>query len=271
MEEDAPQSSFMAGLPKQQVLLVAAVLVVAVLVFVSGAWKPLFEVQGNQTQMLIIGQPSPGLEIVLDQDQSLVYYTMRDASQLDISPAQQLEQYDVVLLDQHLGAMPYDHSVSRQLGEELQNFVRTGGKLVVVMDSGIYRSGPEGTVASDIASWKANFDDLMPVECDRLPSEIGSCEVPLFFAGRIRRSDLSHDLMTGIESAPSSPALPPYSVKAFDVRPIGDVVAIIEDDASEKSFPGIVEKKKLLGKVIYFNYDPALSPGIWQNTLEYLR
>lgn len=258
-------------LPKQQIAIIAVVVVLIAAVYLSGAWKAPFEVATPKIQMLIIGQPSDGLVIVLNQDNSLADYTVKSASQLDLSPEQKLEDFDLIVLDQHLGGTPYEHSVSRQLGEALQNYVRTGGKLVVVMDSGIYRSGTEGTVSSDIASWEANFADLVPVDCESGVDGIGSCQKGLFTSGRIKRVDLSHKIMSGIEIAPLNPTMPPYSLKNFDVKETGDVVAIIEEEGSSKTFPAIVEKKKLLGKVVYFNYDPALTPGIWQNTLEYLR
>ena len=258
-------------MPKQQIAIIAVVAVLVIGIYFSGLWKAPFEVSTPKIQMLIIGQPSDGLLTVLNQDNSLVDYTIKSASQMDLSPEQKLEDYDTVVLDQHTGSTQYEHSVSRQLGEALQNYVRTGGKLVVVMDSGIYRSGVEGTISSDVANWEANFSDLIPVNCETGVDEIGSCQKAIFTSGRIKRVDLSHKIMEGIEAAPLNPTMPPYDLKNFDVKETGDVIAIIEEEGSSKTFTAIVEKKKLLGKVIYFNYDPAITPGIWQNTLEYLR
>ena len=258
-------------LPSRQVLIVVAVLVIAAIIYVSGAWRIPFEVSTSKIDLLVIGNASPAMQTILNQDMSLVDYTVKSASQLELSPEQQFEGYDVILLDQHLGATHFDHSISRQLGEALENYVRTGGKLVVVMDSGIYRSGPDGTISSDISGWKANLGDIIPVECVKDVTEIGTCEKPITLNARIKRLDLSHKIMAGIEAAPLNPELPPYSLTTFDVKDVGDVIAIIDDEASTKTFPAIVEKKKLLGKTVYFNYDPASTPGIWQNTLEYLR
>src|SRR3989338_5607902 len=114
--------------------------------------------------MLVIGQPSAELEVILDQDRDLVTYRVRDASSLSVSPADQLAQYDAILLDQHLGASMYDKSISRSLGEAIQNYVRTGGKLITIMDSGIYRSGGiYGTgIASDSVGWTSTFGDIIP-------------------------------------------------------------------------------------------------------------
>jgi hypothetical protein len=254
--------------------LIPLILIIIIAAFLGhkfGLWNIPFLGGAEPIQMLVIGQPSADLLVLLDQDKDILYYRVTDAAALNVSPEEQLAQYDIVLLDQHLGATAYEHSVSRQLGEALENFVRTGGKLIVVMDSGIYRSGPGNTVAADVVGWEANFGDIMPVKCEVGPKDKSSCETPFTIKGRIVRADFSHKIVKGIERAPASPELSAYAIKTFDVRIVGDTVAVIKDDSSTKTFPAIVEKKKLLGKVIYFNYEPGLTPGLFQNTLEYLR
>ena len=77
--------------------------------------------------------------------------------------------------------------------------------------------------------------------------------------------------MEGIEVAPADPRYPPLSMITFKVKPTGNLVAQSKREGIAENFPGIVEQRLLIGKVIYFNYDPAMTPGIWQNTLEYLR
>ncbi|MAG22423.1 MAG: hypothetical protein CL943_03940 [Candidatus Diapherotrites archaeon] len=272
MGEEMGGEGFSLNIPKNKQLAILAVFLIIVgAVYFSGVWKIPLETPTPKTEMLIIGAPSQALVTILDQDNSLVYYKIQDATQFETTPGQQLEQYDIVLLDQHLADSAFGQSVSRQFGEAIENFVRTGGKLIVVLDSGIYRSGPEGSVAADVIGWKSNFGTIMPVECDIGQGEKPTCETVVSLQGRIKRQDISHKIMIGVENAPASPSLPPYSLKTFDVKPIGSTVAIIEDEGSSKSFPAIMEKKTLLGKTIYFNYDPALTPGIVQNTLEYLR
>ncbi len=269
MDEGMPEESFSQKIPKQQAIMAAVLIILLAAIYLSGVWKPVFEVSTEKVGVLIIGEPSPAFKTVLDDDASLINYTVKMASQLEPNPSQQLEEYKVVVLDQHAGETVFAHSVSRQVGEALENFVRTGGTLIVVMDSGIYRSGPNESIASDVVGWTASFGDVVPVECDTTISGQGSCQIPIFSTGRIKRVDLSHKIMEGIESAPSS-ALPSYTIKTFDVKEASDVIALIESDEGQ-TFPAILEKKKLLGKTIYFNYDPALTPGIWQNTLEYIR
>jgi len=177
------------------------------------------------------------------------------------------------MLDQHLGATPYEKSISRTLGEAIENYVATGGKLIVVMDSAIYRSGGvygKG-VATDVVGWEATFGDIIPVECGLAQNNTPTCTQPIVTVGKIYRQDFDSPIMQGIEVAPADPRYGPLSIATFDVKPTGTRVAYIKNVATAASYPGIVEKKLLVGKVIYFNYDPAIAPGIWQNTLEYLR
>ncbi len=226
-------------------------------------------------QMLVIGQPSFDMQVELDNQKDLVYYQEKDPAAFEVNPKDRIAQYDVVLLDQHMGATPYEKSVSRTLGEALENYVRTGGKLIVVMDSGIYRSGGVyGTgVASDVIGWQATFGDIIPVECDLGKNNVPTCAQPIVATGKVYREDLDSKIMEGIEVAPAHPAYGNLTLVTFPVKVNGTEVAFIKSVApvTPSYFPGIIEKKLLVGKVIYFNYDPAMTPGIWDNTLEYLR
>jgi hypothetical protein len=223
--------------------------------------------------MLVIGEPSVHLMSDLDTQRDLVYYQIKEPAGLEFAPKEQLAQYDVILLDQHLGATPYEKSVSRTLGEAIENYVKTGGKLVVVMDSGIYRSGGiYGTgVASDTIGWAATFGDIIPVDCDIGTNSRATCVQPIVLTGKVHRVDYDSKIMEGIEVAPADPAYGPLTIITFDVKPTGNIIAYIKNIATASYYPGIVEKRLLIGKVIYFNYDPAMTPGIWSNTLEYLR
>ena len=221
-------------------------------------------------QALVIGEPSLDFISLLDQDRELVYVRIRDAAALDVAPSEQLAQYDLIILDQSNSS---DKAVSRQLGEAVENYVRTGGKFVIIMDSGIYRSGGIfGTGrAVDVIGWQATFGDIVPVECDRGPNEVPTCAQPIAVQGRIFRQDFDHPIMEGIEVSPAHPGIPPYALVTFRVKPTGNQVAFIRHAATTAFYPAIVEKRLIIGKSIYFNYDPAITPGIWQNTLEYLR
>ncbi len=264
------------GVTRNLEALIPLILIVIIAAFLGhrfGLWEIPFLGGSEQVQMLVIGQPSIDLLADLDNQRDLVYYRVKNASDLDMAPQQQLAQYDIVLLDQHLGATPYEKSVSRTLGEAIENYVRTGGKLIVVMDSGIYRSGGiYGTgVAADVIGWRATFGDIIPVECSLEANDIPSCKQPIATMARIHMIDFDHKIMEGIEVAPADPRYGPLSIITFNVRPTGNHIAQIKHIATASNYPGIVEKRLLIGKAIYFNYDPAITPGIWQNTLEYLR
>jgi len=224
-------------------------------------------------QMLVIGQPSPELITELNTQNDIVYYQEKDSAAMEVAPQEKLAKYDVVLLDQHLGATHFEKSVGRALGEALENYVKTGGNLIVVMDSGIYRSGGiYGTsVATDVVGWEANFGDMMPVECDLGKDNEPTCKQPIAVTGKVYREAQGHRIMAGIEVAPADPNYGSLTLVIFNVKPIGDKIAFIKGVTATPYYPAIVEKKQLRGKAIYFNYDPAMTPTIWSNTLEYLR
>jgi hypothetical protein len=274
--EPAPIGGMRRGVTRNLEALIPLILIVIIAAFLGhkfGFWEIPFLGGSEQVQVLVIGQPSVDMMADLDNQRDLVYYRVKDAADLDASPKQQLAQYDLVLLDQHLGVTPYDKSVSRTLGEAIEDYVRTGGKLIVVMDSGIYRSGGiYGTgVAADVVGWRATFGDIVPVECDLGQSDVPTCTQPIATTGKVHRMDFDHRIMEGIEVAPADPRYGPLSMITFDVKPTGSQVAYIKHIATASNFPAIVEKRLIIGKVVYFNYDPAMTPGIWQNTLEYLR
>ncbi|MBS3061576.1 MAG: hypothetical protein J4215_03265 [Candidatus Diapherotrites archaeon] len=214
-------------------------------------------------RMLIIGEPSPTLKAILDEDRDLVRYTIRDARSLSVSPKDQLAQYKIVLLDQSKQA---DKSVPRVLGDAIQDWVKTGGKLIVVKDSGIYRDG-----ASDVIGWKATFGDIMPVECNYEKDFVATCTRPVHVTAKIFQQDFKHKIMEGIEVAPADPDAVLF-LETFNVTPIGNQVAYIQNVTTPAWYPAVVEKTWFgIGKVIYFNYDPGATKGVFENTLKYLR
>jgi hypothetical protein len=213
-------------------------------------------------EMLIIGSPSQEMMDVLNANRDIVRYRIKRATDLDRNPDDQLQAYDLVVLDQ---SNQSNQEVSKQLGKALQNFVSRGRKMIVVKDSGIRR--PE---TLDIIGWKATFGDLIPVSCERTINNVPSCLQKLTVVGRIRRQDTKHKIMQGIEVAPAEEELA-MIMTTFDVDVVnGKEVAYIEGRGKE-TFPAIVESRSLIGKVIYFNYDPGKTRGIFEATLEYLR
>ncbi|MFT4326975.1 MAG: hypothetical protein ACMXYK_05725, partial [Candidatus Woesearchaeota archaeon] len=185
---------------------------------------------------------------------------------------EELSQYDLVILNQTLT----DKSVSVAFGEAAKNYVQKGGKLVIVSNSGIYQSvGFGGYTSTDVVDWRANFGEIIPVECILGPDSVPVCAQgqEINVVGRIRRQVFDHPIMMGIELSPPV-TQPPYTMRVLDVQ-TGQgsrTIAYIQSENTPKSYPAIVEKKAFpFGTVVYFNYDPGLTPGILTNTIRYLR
>ena len=75
--------------------------------------------------------------------------------------------------------------------------------------------------------------------------------------------------MKGIDRAPAREE-DRFILTTFPVERIGTELAYIESDTGE-TFTAIVESKLVIGKVLYFNYDPGMTRGILEQTLKYLR
>lgn len=215
------------------------------------------------TQMLIIGPSSQEALDVLNQNPSLVGYRIKTAVSLERNPKEQLMEYDIVLLDQSEQA---DKEVSLALGRAIEEYVKTGGSFILVKDSGIRR--PD---APDVIGWKNTFRDIVPITCERKGTmDLPSCINPVIVRGTINREDYDHEIMGGIEIAPAEPGLY-LTLTTFDVTATGNEIAYIEEATTRKTYPAIVEKKLVVGKSIYFNYNPGKTPGILAATIEYLK
>ncbi len=230
---------------------------------VLGIVVDLFEPGDRPIQMLIIGNTSQEVLDVLDANPKLVHYRIKAATALERNPKEQLRNYGIVMLDQSEEA---NKEVSLALGKAIEEYVKTGGKFILVRDSGIRRPG-----AFDVLGWKNTFRDIVPVTCERKGAmDIPSCTNPIFVRGTINREDFDHEILEGIEVAPAEPGLY-LTLETFDVSPTGNEIAYIEEATTRKTYPAIVEKRLFIGKSIYFNYNPGKTKGIFESTLRYLR
>jgi hypothetical protein len=133
-------------------------------------------------RMLIIGAPSPEMIAVLNANKDLVGNPIIKAAEaFSNNPENQLSQFDIVILDQ---TGQISKAIPRQLGDALQGYVKTGGKLVIVKDSGIEQPG-----ALDILGWKANFGNIVPVNCDIVLDGQPTCKRPIGVIGVIWQQD----------------------------------------------------------------------------------
>lgn len=263
---DYPAPGFKSRLTANLEGLIPLILILIIVAYAGdriGLWSIPFLGAKEPIRMLVIGDMSHDLKRILDEDRDIVRYSVRSADSMRVAPKDQLAQYKIVMLNQSTLA---DKTVSRSLGEAIQDWVKQGGKLIVVLDSGIYRQG-----AVDVIGWQATFGDLMPVSCDYEKDMVPSCTRPVRVTGRIYRLDWKHRIMEGIEIAPAEPDLALF-LETYNVTPTGNQIAYIQSATNNAYYPGIVEKTWFgIGKVIYFNYDPGKTKGILENTLEYLR
>ncbi len=227
-----------------------------------------------RVNVLFIGEPSLGERAGLDRLSYFVTWRQRDAATFGMASTEEFHQYDIVILDQSNIA---DKSITVSLGEALQKYVQKGGKLVVVMNSGVYQSaGFGGYTSNDVTNWKATMGDIVPANCiagsDGVPSCAEGKEVSV--VGRVWAQDYEHPIMNGIETAPPV-GQAPIVVRTLEIAPDAGAkrVAYIQGESVSKTFDAILEKKSfpMMGTVIYFNYDPGMTPGIFNNTIFYLK
>lgn len=244
--------------------LVLIVLIAAVAGAYLGFWDIPLISKKDPLQMLVIGTPSLQTRQVLDEAKDLVRWKPTAAEAFRVNPREKLAQYDVVMLNQ---VAEDNKCIPRQLGEALKEWVLKGGKLVTVMDSGICYSG-----SVEAIGWKAVLGDTVPVDCQAGKSGQPTCVEPKFIRGEIVREDFDHPIFEGIEVLPALQDAPPYELVVFDVAPVGNEIAYVQNVVTPEFYPAVVEKRGLgIGKSIYFNYDPGLTRVVLEKTLEYLR
>jgi hypothetical protein len=225
----------------------------------------------SHIQLLFIGEPSLGQRVVLDNLAHTLTYRIRDARTYGNAVPEELSQYDMIILDQS----SVQKSVSVSLGDALKNYVNNGGKMIVVKNSGVYQNDDYGNIIPDVIGWKANFGNIMPMECVLGPTNVPICAEgqEINVTGRIRRQAYEHPIMEGIEITPPEDQAP-YLLETFnvEVNEGARTIAYIQSEDRPETYPVIIEKRSFPnGIIIYFNYDPGFTPGILTNTINYLR
>ncbi|MEM4261533.1 MAG: hypothetical protein QXU92_03465 [Candidatus Diapherotrites archaeon] len=217
---------------------------------------------GGKTKMLILGSTSREVLDILNDNRHIIDYDLKSVDSVERNPSEILANYKIVMLDQ---SQESNKEVSKKLGEAIQRYVKNGGKFILVMDSGIRR--PD---TFDVIGWRNTFGDIIPVDCDRVSNNLPSCTQPIIVSGKLYKQDEHHKIMEGIDIYPAEP-FRNAAFKVFDVSVNGREIAYIQSEFNKKSYPAIVEKKLVIGKSIYFNYNPGLTRGIFESTLYYLR
>jgi hypothetical protein len=224
-----------------------------------------FTSTGTGSNILVIGSPSVEFKNVLyDPENKDLIKQVRfvNIESIERNPKEAIKGYNIIILDQSLQT---DKSITRRVGDALKSYVNSGGKLIVVLNSGIERPGD-----ISVLGWQANLGNIVPVSCDKIIFGTPSCKKEYFVQGIIYRA-FDHPIMDGIERAPALDSSGLYNTSTFDVSVLGREIAYLEDARTGQTFPAIVEKSMIMGKVIYFNYNPGLSKAIFVNTLKYLR
>ncbi|MCX8158101.1 MAG: hypothetical protein N3D73_00340 [Candidatus Diapherotrites archaeon] len=201
---------------------------------------------------------SPFIIETLNQNSDLVKYRIRSANDLSINPKQKIENYDMIML----AGVKY---MPLSLGKAIVEYVKGGGKLITIMDAGIRRPS-----TPDVLGWEETFEDIIPVTCEKNSSGRPGCIDRIYVRGKLYREDEEHKIMRGFEEVPQEP----NAYKDFEILDLtytGNEIAYIKGGQYQKPYPGIVEKKLVFGKSIYFNYDPGTTPGILMATIDYLK
>ncbi|MCR4369495.1 MAG: hypothetical protein NUV67_06340 [archaeon] len=231
---------------------------------IIGALADVFEPGGSQSKMLIVGATTQEVIDILNDNRDIVDYDLKTTQSLERNPKEILANYDIVMLDQSEEA---NKEVSRKLGEAIQSFVKNGGKFIIVKDSGIRR--PD---TFDVIGWTNTFGDIIPVECDRIINDLPTCTNRRIVRGVLFRADEDHPIMEGIERFPADPLFNNTTFETFDVSLSGREIAYIQSSGVDgKQYVGVAEKPLVIGKVIYFNYNPGKTRGVFESTIEYLK
>src|SRR3989338_7025228 len=151
---------------------------------VIGPVATMFGLADKPIKLLVIGKSSPEVIDVLNKNPDLVVYRIKSPHELERNPKEQIAQYDVVILDQSQEA---DKAISLRLGDALNSWVKGGGNLVTVMDSGIRRTGLGGQGAFDVVGWQGTIGDVVPVSCDRVGEGQLACENKLVVRAKLTR------------------------------------------------------------------------------------
>lgn len=260
-------------------LILLVIIGVAALNYFGVIDVPYLPKEGTRVQLLFIGEPSLGEKVALDNLGYYLTYRTRSADSFGNASSEELSQYDIVMLDQ--ASVSADKSITVSLGDAINKYVTKGGKLIVVMNSGIYQSvGFQGYTASDAVGWKATLggadkSNIVPAECvldhDGVPACAQGKEINV--VGRIYKQDFEHPIMNGIEIAPPMGDAP-IALRTLPIQADegAKTIAYIKAENTPQTYPAILEKKHfLLGTVIYFNYDPGMTQTIFKNTIDYLK
>ncbi|HOZ35438.1 MAG TPA: hypothetical protein PLK55_00430 [archaeon] len=246
--------------------VIIIIIVVLLIIFKTNILASGLDIFGTTqgAKILILGAPSPEFRNILtDQENKDIIKESRfmTLDSIDHNPEERIKDYDIIILDQSMQA---DKTITRRTGEAITNYVKKGGKLIVVLNSGIKRPGD-----TSVLGWQANFGGIVPVNCYN-SGGTPSCLSQRDLQGTLYVVKEDHPIVKGITQVPAVETSGTIRTQTFDVSIDGTEIAYLEDSRTNKTYTGIVEEPLLMGKVIYFNFNPAISKAIVIKTIQYL-
>ena len=255
----------------ENILPIAVIVIVLVLVlFKTNVLSDGFSMLGGKsgTNILVLGSPTPEFRSILsDQENKDLIRDIRfqTLEQIDHNPVERLKGFNIVILDQSTQS---DKSISRRTADAITSYVKKGGKLIIVLNSGIQR--PDDV---SVLGWQANFGDIVPVSCGYTGSR-SSCLQPIDMQGALYAVKEDHPIMKGIMRIPAVETSGPIKTRTFDLQVVGSEIAYLEDPritGGKGNYVAISESSLLMGKVVHFNFNPGISKAIVINTIKYLK
>jgi len=212
---------------------------------------------GGEINVAVIGQPSPGVQNILQSKQA-VYRGIKfnkDLHQDYITP-EILKKYDIVVLQ----GQPYFDMNAR---EAIRSYVDGGGKMILIGDAAT--RAPE---SPNVYGWEWPAGRGVPSPVEPKGKFTGFEQFPT--GSEVRIIDIDHPITKGLKVVNSRLSMP---APIFEIVPNNIPLAVVETysyGGVERSLPAIVEGGSGLGKIIYFAYDPGLTPEMFLSSLIYL-
>ncbi|MFH1257347.1 MAG: hypothetical protein ABIG96_06520 [Candidatus Micrarchaeota archaeon] len=218
---------------------------------------------GKNIKVTVIGKPSSNLISVLTskdaRDPPQIFYAGSGLRQ-ELLTEGTLKQFDVVILQN----IP---TCDRNARRVIANWVKGGGKLIVVGDACVKVDGDPAAFGWDIGGL---LSDVIPAKIGGVTPE----KEPIRYgcsSGTFRTVEYGSPIMAGIKDYQ-------FSGRTIEVYPTSNskVIAAVDcSDASKGNLPStyaILESSGMFsGKSVYFAYDPGLKPQLFLNTLRYLK
>jgi len=136
-----------------------------------------FSSSSAKIKVLVLGAPSDDLVQILQENSTSLEFEVVAPQTIESNAAAKLAGYRIIVVDQ---TKDETKAISTKVGAAVQNFVRSGGSLIVIGDSGITRPDK-----FDVIGWENTFGDLMPVTCERVSNNLPSCKNPIVISGNL--------------------------------------------------------------------------------------